>query len=61
MGPEFTHNLQKVSSSKDSLIVKEKAVHATKAKPGIHSSLPMGRQVFSQPQESKAPSHIMAT
>ena len=46
---------------KDSLTGKAKAVHASKAKQGIHSPLPMGRQVFSHPQESRAPSHIMVT
>ena len=31
---------------------------ASKAKQGIHSPLPMGRQVFSHLQDSRAPSHV---
>ena len=40
---------------------KAKAVHTSKAKPGIHSPLPMGRQVFSHLQESRAPSRVMGS
>lgn len=43
---------------KDSLIGKAKVVHGNKAKKGIHSPLPMDRQVF---QESCAPSCILQT
>ena len=46
---------------KDSLIGKAKATHTSKAKQGIHSLLPVGRQVFSHLQESRAPSLLMAT
>ena len=46
---------------KDSLIGKAKAAHASKAKQGIHSLLLVGRQVFSQPQESRAPSRETVT
>ena len=42
----------------NSLIGKAKAAHASKAKQGIHSLLPMDRQVFSHLQESRAPSDI---
>lgn len=40
---------------------KVKAAHTSKAKLGIHLPLPMGRQVFGHPQESRAPSHVMVT
>ena len=46
---------------KDSLIGKAKAMHTSKAKQGIHSLLPMGRQVFCCLQESRAPSRAMVT
>ena len=46
---------------KDSLIGKAKAAHTSKEKQGIHSPLPIGRQVFSHPQESRAPSCVMVT
>ena len=36
-------------------------MHAGRAKQGIHSALPMGRQVFSHPQESWAPSCVTVT
>jgi len=36
-------------------------MHAIKEKQGIHSLLPIGRQVFSYLQESKAPSCVMVT
>jgi len=41
--------------NKDSLLGKAKAVHARKAKQAIHSILPIGRQLFSHLQESRAP------
>lgn len=44
-----------------SLISKAKATHTEKAKLGIHLPLPMGGQVFSYPQGSRAPSHVMET
>jgi len=50
---------QLVGRDKDSLISKAKAVHASKAKSGIHSLLPIGRQVFSHLQESRALSRVM--
>lgn len=40
--------------------VKQK-LHTSKAKQGIHSRLPMGRQVFSHSQEIRALSHAMVT
>jgi len=43
-------------SDKDSLTRKAKATHATKAKQGIHSLLPISRQGFSHLWESRAPS-----
>ena len=43
---------------KDSLIGKAKATHSSKAKQGIHLPLPIGRQVFSHLQESRAPSRV---
>ena len=46
---------------KDSLIGKAKAKHASKANQGIHSLLPISRQVFSHLQQSRAPSRIMVT
>lgn len=36
---------------------KEKAVCTDRVKQGIHSPLPMGQQVLSHPQKSRAPSH----
>ena len=36
-------------------------MHASKAKQGIHSLLPIGRQAFSRLQESRAPSCITVT
>ena len=50
-----------VGWDKDSLIGKAKATHTSKAKPGIHSSLPTSRQVFSHLQESRAPPHVTVT
>ena len=44
-----------VAWDKDSLIGKAKAVHASKAKRGIHSPLPISPHL----QESSAPAHIM--
>lgn len=43
--------------SKGTLIGKAKAGHTSKAKQGSLSALPHGRQVFSHPWESRAPSH----
>jgi len=48
-----------VGWDKDSLIAKAKAMQASKAKQGIHSLLPISRQVFNHVQESRAPSCIM--
>lgn len=53
---EKTHEL-----SKDSSIGKAKTTHTSKAHQGSHSSLPMGRQVFSRPQKSRAPSCRVVT
>ena len=50
-----------VGSDKDSLISKAKAAHGSKAKQGTHSLLPIGGQVFSHLQESRAPSRITVT
>lgn len=36
-------------------------MHTSKAKQGIHSPLPMGRQVLIHPEESSAPSHVTVT
>jgi len=36
-------------------------MHTSKAKQGIRSLLPIGRQVFSHSQESRAPSGITVT
>jgi len=36
-------------------------VHASEAKQGIHSLLPISRQMFSHLQESRAPSRLMLT
>lgn len=47
------------SWNKDSLTGKAKAIHRSKAKQGIHLSVPMARQVFSHFQESRAPSSGM--
>lgn len=44
---------------KDSLIGKAKALHINKANQCIHSSLPVGRQVFSHPQKSRTLSCVM--
>jgi len=46
---------------KDSLIGKAKATCAIKAKQGIHSLLPIVRQVFNRPQDSRVPSRITIT
>lgn len=46
---------------KDRLIRKAKASHTSKAKQGIFPAFPMGRQMFSHPQESRARSHIIVT
>lgn len=40
--------------------VKQK-LHTSKAKQGVHSWLPMGKQVFSHSQEIRAPSHTVVT
>ena len=50
-----------VAWGKDNLICKAKAAHASKAKQGVHSPLPIGRQVFSHLQESRAPSCVKVT
>lgn len=42
----------------DSLIGKAKAARASKAKQGIHPPVPMGRQAFRYPRESKATSRV---
>lgn len=42
----------------DILIGKAKAARASKAKQGIHPPVPMGRQAFRYPQESKATSRV---
>jgi len=47
--------------NKGSVIGKGKATHTSKAKQGIHSLLPISRQVFSHLQESRAPSHRTVT
>ena len=47
--------------AKDSLRGKAKAVCVTEANKGIHSQLPIGRQVSSHVQESRAPPHVMVT
>ena len=44
---------------KDSWKGKAKAAYSNKAKQGIHSLLPSGRQLFSDLQESRAPSHVI--
>jgi len=46
---------------KDNLTGKAKAAHTSKTKQGIHSLLPISRQGFSHPQDSRAPSHITVT
>lgn len=43
---------------KDSFIGKAKAVHTNKVNQGINFPLPIICQVFSYPQESRAPSHV---
>lgn len=43
------------------LIGNIKVMYTSKRKQGIHSPLPMGRLLFSPPQESRAPSHITVT
>ena len=45
----------------NSLIGKAKPAHASKAKQGTHSPLPLGRQVSGHPQGSRAPSHVTGT
>lgn len=42
--------------NKDSLTGEVKTAPTSKAKPEIHSPLPMGRQVFGHAQDSRAPS-----
>jgi len=46
---------------KDSLKGKEKDTHTSNGKQGIHSLLPVGRQVFRHLQESRAPPHVTVT
>lgn len=50
-----------VGREKTSLKGKAKATHKSKAKQGIHSWLPMDRQVLSHAQESRVPSAIKVT
>lgn len=50
-----------VGWDKDSLIWKAKPMHPGWAKQGIHSVLPIGRQVFSHLQQSRVPSHMTVT
>jgi len=50
-----------VGWDKDSLIDTARAAHRSEANQGIHSLLPIGRQVFSHLQESQAPSRVMVT
>jgi len=50
-----------VDGDKDNLVGKAKAAHISKANQGFDSLLPVSRQVFSQLQESRAPSHITVT
>jgi len=40
---------------------KAKSVHASKAKQGIHTLLPISRQVFSHIWESRTPSRVIIT
>lgn len=42
----------------DNLMGKGKSMHASKAKEGIHSPPPVGREMLSCPQESWALSHL---
>lgn len=46
-----------MGSDEGSSLSKAKVVDTSKANQGIHSPLPMDRQVFDHPQESQAPSH----
>lgn len=46
---------------KGSLVGKIKTLQAKKTNQGINSLLPMSRQVFSRPQESRVSSHITVT
>jgi len=50
-----------IGRQKDSLTGKAKATHASKAIQGIHSLLPIGRQVFSHLQEHRTPTFIIVT
>jgi len=50
-----------VGWDKYSLVNKAKAAHTSKAKSGIHSLLPISKQVFNHVQESRAPSDITVT
>lgn len=50
--------LKNSSRVKDSLIKKAKAVHATKAKRGIHSLLPISRQMPNFSLGSRASAHV---
>lgn len=60
-GKSQRHKKRKLGSgNKDGLMVKQS--HSCKqSKQGIHLSVPMGRQVFSHCQESRAPSSVMVT
>jgi len=50
-----------VGWDENSLISKAKAVQTSQAKQGLCSLLPIGWQMFSHHQESRAPSHVMGT
>jgi len=50
-----------LGSDKDNSISKAKVPCISKAKEGIHSLLPISRQVFSHLQESRAPPHVKVT
>ena len=57
-GGESERNVKLKGWDKSNLIGKAIAMHASKAKQGINSCLPMGRQVFRHLQESRAPSCV---
>lgn len=50
----WRQKLENSWAEQDSFIGKGKVKHTSKAKQGINSSLPMGSQVLSHPQESRA-------
>lgn len=53
--------IRKTHVLRQSSIGKAKAMHTSKIKQGINSLLPMGRQMFCNPQDSRAPSLLMVT